>query len=193
MSPRKKSSSELTKDRIIQTARTQFIKKDFSLVSMREIAKELGCTHGALYYYFKNKAELFNAIVEEDFSTLNQVLEHTLQEEGDDTERLHNILLRFIEFGLNHQSQFEMMFTIRNSVSDTQSEAAALASYQNFAQAVGTLSPRGVKVNEIWSAFLSLQGFVSYYSGFTANFKEAEEAAKVHAKFILKALQCRES
>ena len=58
MSPRKPASQELTREMIIQEAQTQFERNEFQKVSMRNIAKKLGCTHGAIYYHFKNKAEL---------------------------------------------------------------------------------------------------------------------------------------
>ncbi|MBE1554957.1 AcrR family transcriptional regulator [Filibacter limicola] len=62
MPSHKSASQELTKGMIVQNARTLFVEKGFQGVSMRSIAKEVGCTHGALYYHFKNKAELFYAI-----------------------------------------------------------------------------------------------------------------------------------
>src|SRR5216117_1524917 len=110
MSPRKTTSKELTREIILQKARTQFVEKGFQQVSMRSIAKLLGCSHGAIYYHFKNKAELFYSIVEDDFSVLNNLLEVSIQGPEDDSIKLYNVLIRFIEFGLNNQSQYEIMF-----------------------------------------------------------------------------------
>lgn len=188
MDSRKSNFPELTRERIIQTARTQFIDRDFQQVSMRSIAKHLGCSHGAIYYYFKNKAELFYAIVEEDFSELNDRIEQTIQGSEDDAIKLFNVFMRFIEFGLNHQSQFEIMFLIRNTEIDTLSQAAANESYQKFAQTVQALSGKKVKIIDVWSAFLSLHGFVSHYRGYVDHFSEAKLAAELHVKFILRGL-----
>lgn len=188
MSPRKKASQELTKEIILQTARTQFIEKGFQQVSMRGIAKLLGCSHGAIYYHFKNKAELFYAIVEDDFSKLNHRLEETMQGSEDDSTKLYNVFMNYIEFGLNHQSQYELMFLVRNSEVDSLSQASANHSYDKFAQAVQSLSKKNLKIVEVWSAYIALHGFVCLYLGYVDNFEEAKEAAKSHVNFIIKGL-----
>lgn len=187
MSP-KKASQELTREIILQKARAQFIEKGFQQVSMRSIAKLLGCSHGAIYYHFKNKAELFYAIVEDDFSKLNNRLEESVQGPEDDSTKLYNVLICYIEFGLNHQSQYELMFMVRNTEVDSLSQEAANLSYQKFAQTVHSLSEKKLKFVDVWSAFLALHGFVSHYIGYVNNFEEAMVAAKLHVNFIIKGL-----
>ncbi|MBU9710219.1 TetR/AcrR family transcriptional regulator [Evansella tamaricis] len=188
MSPRKSASQELTKEMIIKEARFQFLEKDFHQVSMRSIAKNLDCSHGALYYHFNNKAELFYAIIEDYFSTLNKLLEEVVHGPGENHEKLHDVFLRFIQFGLNHQSQYELMFMIRNTEVDSLSQEAANLSYQKFAQTVQSLTPKDLKVSNIYSAFIALHGFVAHYRKYVNRFEEAEEAAKLHVEFIIHAL-----
>src|SRR6478609_6565172 len=74
MSPRKSVEKELTRDTILDTARSLFAQSGYQHVSMRKIAQELNYSHGALYYHFQNKAELFYAIISRDFSLLNELL-----------------------------------------------------------------------------------------------------------------------
>jgi AcrR family transcriptional regulator len=188
MSSHKSNSRELTKALILQKARTLFVEKGFQEVSMRSIAKEVNCTHGALYYHFKNKAELFYAIVEEDFSTLNNLLEETVQGSEGNSEKLTAIFLCFIEFGLNNQRQYEFMFVARNSEVDGLSQEAAFLSYQKFAEAVQALSRKRLAIKDIWSAFLALHGFIVHHRGFIDNYEEAKVSAEAHVDFILKGL-----
>ncbi|MBS4210038.1 TetR/AcrR family transcriptional regulator [Bacillus sp. FJAT-50079] len=188
MSPRKTASKELTREIILQKARTQFIEKGFQRVSMRSIAKLLDCSHGALYYHFKNKADLFYAIVEEDFAVLNNLIEESIQGPEDDSTKLYQILIRFIEFGINHQSQYEIMFMVRNTEVDSLSQEAANLSYHKFAQTVQALSENKLKIIDIWSAFLALHGFVSHYRGYVAHFDDVKLAAESHVHFIMKGL-----
>ncbi|WP_071394756.1 TetR/AcrR family transcriptional regulator [Bacillus tuaregi] len=189
MSPRKPTSQELTKELILEKARLQFVEKGFQRVSMRSIAQLLGCSHGAIYYHFKNKAELFYAVVEEDFSKLKRRLEETIEGPEDDTTKLYSVLLSYIEFGLNHQSQYELMFLIRNSEVDSLSQASASQSYQRFAETVQSLSDKKLKIVDVWSAFLALHGFVSHYRGYVESFEEARLAAQAHVNFIIKGLK----
>lgn len=185
--PRKKASQELTRDMIVNEARKQFERKDFHQVSMRSIAQELDCSHGAIYYHFKNKAELFYTIIEEYFISLNERMEDTVNGPGDKHGKLKNVFLCFIEFGLDHQSQYEIMFMTRNKEVDGLSHEAANLSYQKFAETVQSLSHKRLLIKDIYSAFISLHGFVSHYSGSVSSYKEAIDAAQVHADFILKA------
>ena len=90
---RKKLEDELTKEMIVEEANVQFLQKDFNKVSMRAIATALGCSHGAIYYHFENKTELFNAVVEKYFNVLNNLLEDALNYDCD--EGTKRILLGF--------------------------------------------------------------------------------------------------
>ena len=63
-------SSELTRQRIIDCAKQEFLEQGFQKANLREIASKAKATTGALYNHFKNKAELFDALVKEPADTL---------------------------------------------------------------------------------------------------------------------------
>ncbi|WP_084029301.1 TetR/AcrR family transcriptional regulator [Lebetimonas sp. JH292] len=50
------------KQKIIKTALKHFAINGYKNTSMQDIAKELNITKPALYYHFKNKNDLYNAI-----------------------------------------------------------------------------------------------------------------------------------
>ena len=50
---------------ILDAAKLLFMQEGFRGISMRQIAEAVGVTKAALYYHFKDKEELFVAIVEE--------------------------------------------------------------------------------------------------------------------------------
>jgi len=54
---------------IIAGARMVFLARGFDAASMMDIAKAAGVSKGTLYVYFKNKEELFAAIVQEECCT----------------------------------------------------------------------------------------------------------------------------
>lgn len=185
---KRRSSHDLTKELIIEKARGLFIEKGFRDVSMRSIAKELNCSHGAIYYHFHNKADLFYAIVEADFNQLNGLIDKAVNGPGDDETNLRQLFLRFLEFGLNNQNQYEIMFIVRHTEVDGLAQEAALKCYQKFAQSVHQLSNKKLAIKDVWSAFLSAHGFISHYRGYVNQFDEAQEAANLHVDFILKTL-----
>lgn len=192
MSPRKPSAKDLTKEMIINEAHKQFITKDFQQISMRSIAKELGCSHGAIYYHFKNKAEIFYAILSDYFSELNNTLDENMNGPEDHKTKLLNVFVGFMAFGLNNQSQYELMFIMRDSEIDGLSQEAANLSYEKFAQSVRSLSKTELLISDIHSTFIALHGFVAHYRHYVKNYEEAKEAVDVHAKFLMKALTFKE-
>ena len=58
-------NSNNTLQNILSTAQGEFLKNGFRAASLRNIVKEAGVTTGAFYGYFKNKEELFDALVSE--------------------------------------------------------------------------------------------------------------------------------
>ncbi|RKL67874.1 TetR family transcriptional regulator [Salipaludibacillus neizhouensis] len=188
MSPRRPASQDLTLEMILQAAQNQFLENDYSHVSMRSIAKELGCSHGALYHHFKNKAELFYAIVEQDFRKLDLLTNQTLLEDGTKKKKLSLIFLRFIQFGLDNQSSYEIMFMYRSEEVNSLAKEVAYLSYKNFADTVGSLCEGHIRIKDIWSTFLSLHGFVSHYCGYPRvdSFADVKEVAEAHVEFLLK-------
>lgn len=53
-----------TQERILASAKTEFLKKGFLSASLRNIVKTAGVTTGAFYGYYSNKEALFSALVE---------------------------------------------------------------------------------------------------------------------------------
>ncbi len=64
--PRKtKEDSIKTRNRLLEAALDVFCKKNFSDVTLSEIAEQVGMTKGALYWHFKNKNDLLLQLIEE--------------------------------------------------------------------------------------------------------------------------------
>jgi AcrR family transcriptional regulator len=186
MSPRKKVKQELTRQMIMDAARDLFVKNGYQHVSMRQVAKELGYSHGALYYHFKNKAELFYALVEDHFAMLNQILDEVLEQELEKKIKLKAIFLAFIEFGLTHQNHYEIMFLIKDEEVRNFINQSPNKSYEKFAQSMFALCDKPITLQEIFSIFLSLHGFVTHYCRHVVNYDEVKGFAEVHAEFLMK-------
>ncbi|WP_028988411.1 TetR/AcrR family transcriptional regulator [Thermicanus aegyptius] len=189
MSPRKAVKQELTREIIMDTARKLFLKNGYRHVSMRQISKELGYSHGAIYYHFKNKADLFYALVRQDFLLLDEALEQILNKPLDSHSKLREVLLGFIEFGLTKQSHYEIMFMIKDEEVRTYVQQEPNRIYEKFAKTVYGLCNRQVTLKEIWSVFLSLHGLVSHYCRSGQTFEDVRSLAESHVDFILRSLE----
>lgn len=192
MTPRKSVEKELTKDMIIDTARVLFAQSGYQHVSMRKIAQELNYSHGALYYHFQNKAELFYAIITRDFSLLNEMLTEIMNEDLENKEKVSKILLRFIQFGLDHPNQYELMFLTRDSEVQAHLQQGPNESYEKFAQALSTLCGPKIIIQDIWSIFMAVHGFVTTFCRNEQSYEEVKGLAKGYVAFILRSIEIQE-
>lgn len=189
MTPRKAVPQELTREMIMDVARGLFRERGYAEVSMRQIAQALNYSHGAIYYHFKNKAELFFAMVKQDFSLLDGVLQDIMSRELQPQDKLRELLLGFIRFGLTHQSHYEIMFLIKDEEVQNLMDDGPSTTYEKFAKALQSLSDDQMSIKTIWSVFLSLHGFVTLYCRTNQTYDDVRGLAESHVAFILRGLR----
>ncbi len=73
-----KEDAELTRKKILDAARTVFLKRGVSRSTLEHIAAEASVTRGAVYWHFKNKTDIFHAIREQVFLPLIDSIDDTL-------------------------------------------------------------------------------------------------------------------
>lgn len=67
--------------RLIDCARAEFLEKGYEKASLRTICKNADVTTGALYFFFKNKADIFETIVSGKAQRLMQLVERQTEAE----------------------------------------------------------------------------------------------------------------
>ncbi|WP_110685388.1 TetR family transcriptional regulator [Salinicola aestuarinus] len=75
MPKRTKAEAEATRETLLDAAETVFLVRGVSKTSLEQIARQAGMTRGAVYWHFKNKADLFHAMVERVKMPLRQLLD----------------------------------------------------------------------------------------------------------------------
>ncbi|WP_340027167.1 TetR/AcrR family transcriptional regulator [Paenibacillus sp. FSL H7-0940] len=191
---RRAVEQELSRERILEAARHLFITKGYRAISMRSIGQHLGYSHGSLYYHFKEKAELFYAIVVEDFNHLGHLLlQAMVRPVRDDVSKVEHIMMEFIRFGLENPYQYEIMFMIRDEelLSYCRTEqgrcfelfASIIRQYMNEANCTEEDIQRVPR-----TLFLAMHGFISYYIQDRLTFVEIESSALSHVKVLCRNL-----
>lgn len=64
MARRTKEEAAETRERLLDTAEAVFLRDGVARTSLQRIADAAGLTRGAIYWHFRDKAELFNAMME---------------------------------------------------------------------------------------------------------------------------------
>jgi len=103
--------AERTKRSIIAAAAELFAERGFDAVTMREIAKRAGCSHTAIYLYFRDKETLLHHISMPPLQELRERLAGLLGRDASPEERLHDVCMTWIRFCLSNRNMFEVFFS----------------------------------------------------------------------------------
>jgi AcrR family transcriptional regulator len=85
---RRPNTSEIRRNQILDAATKVFVRLGFQHARMDDIVEESGLSKGTLYWYFKSKEDIINAILRRLFTGELENLESLLQAEGPASERL---------------------------------------------------------------------------------------------------------
>jgi len=82
MPKRTKAEAEATREALLDAAEVIFLERGVSRTSLEQIARQAGMTRGAVYWHFKNKSDLFHAMLDRVKMPLRQLLDDV-----EDSER----------------------------------------------------------------------------------------------------------
>lgn len=75
MARRTKAEAEATREALLDAAESVFHQKGVARATLREIAHRAGVTRGALYWHFKGKAELFQAMLDRVYMPFEELVD----------------------------------------------------------------------------------------------------------------------
>ena len=187
-----------TKTRLLQSARAEFIAKGYQGASLRSICKNSGVTTGALYFFFKDKDDLFTSLVSPQLDALKAMLAQHMQQEllaldetstapandfRDDTytaqQVLHLLYQNYDLFLLLLTGSYgsSMEHFVDELVAIAQQHYRTLADRQ--AALSGTSAPDDYTVH--WMAHMQIDAFVHLLTH-----ERSEEKALAHLQSILR-------
>lgn len=109
---RTKEEAEKTRCAILEAAETLFLEKGVAHTSLEHIARHAGVTRGAVYWHFANKADLFNAMLNQVRLPPEQLAERMRGcPEHDPLQTLRELCIEAIE-NLAREPQKKRIFTI---------------------------------------------------------------------------------
>ena len=115
---RKMKEKEDMRALILDGARKVFLRKGYESASIRNIAEEINYSPSSIYFYFKEKGEIFHELHEEGFRLLMskmQVLAHV----SEPFERLKAMGAVFIDFAMNNKDFYNLMFIVEEPLKRT--------------------------------------------------------------------------
>ena len=113
------SADSSGRDAILATSAKLFSQHGYNGVSIRDIAQACGMTNAALYYHFKNKEDLFLAMLQRDHERSLASLHKAAHDPGDLREDLKRLVSQYTVITCERRQSFQTLWRDLKNVEDT--------------------------------------------------------------------------
>lgn len=105
---RTKEDAALTRQMVLAAALKVFGRKGFSQTTLAEVAQEAGLTRGAIYWHFKNKNEMFGAVLEVLYERSRERVIKVLQSEQSPLLKIRQLIGEFLRI-ISDEDEFRVI------------------------------------------------------------------------------------
>jgi AcrR family transcriptional regulator len=106
---RRAYEKQIRRNQILDAARKLLFAMGINRISISRIAKESQLGVGTIYFYFKNKEEIFAALQEEGLSFLYSIIEQVVVQGADPREQLKKIAWAYYDFSVHQTEYFNLI------------------------------------------------------------------------------------
>ncbi len=103
-------SDTATRQQILQAALKRFAEQGYTATSVKDIVDAARVSKPALYYYFKDKAELFQALVERAHDERYHLMQDAAARGGTVGEKFEEIISAVFDFSVKNQELMRLAF-----------------------------------------------------------------------------------
>jgi len=152
------------KQQIIDAARNLIIRKGSEHVTIREMAKAIGLTEGALYRHFKSKSDMLSFLVNDIEETLLSDVDAVRHDNMPPLQTLENILKKHLsEVEQKRGMSFQVIAEII-SLGDKKLNKKVLNTISKYIQCIEELIDEGKQRGEIRENISSSSAAVLFFS-----------------------------
>ncbi len=106
---RREREREQRKSQIMDTARALLLEKGLNATSINQIAKRCELSVGSIYFYFKDKEEIFASLQVEGLELLYQTILRAVDNESLPEEKIRSIALAHLRFSKEHKNYLDII------------------------------------------------------------------------------------
>jgi AcrR family transcriptional regulator len=106
---RKRREREARKELILDAARSLLFEKGLTSTSINQIARRAEIGVGTIYFYYKNKEELFAALQEEGLEIMGNRIREAYDSGTNPEERLRKMAHVYLDFSTAHKEYFDII------------------------------------------------------------------------------------
>ncbi len=132
---------------ILAAAHQLFVEEGFDGVSIRRIARRIGCSPMRIYHYFRNKYELLRFIWSTIFDDLFAHLESRLEGVVGSETRLRVFAEAFVEHWLVHPEEYKVVYLVQDEKASPDDEYFVYSrdTVDRFGEVLGGILQEGVE------------------------------------------------
>ncbi|MDD4241103.1 MAG: TetR/AcrR family transcriptional regulator [Smithellaceae bacterium] len=106
---RREREREQRKSNILDTARELLLEKGLNSTSINQIAKRAELSVGAIYFYYKDKEELFAALQLEGLELLHEAIRKAVAKKAAPDKKIRAIAMAYLQFSEEHKNYFDII------------------------------------------------------------------------------------
>ncbi len=97
------------REQILLAAQQVFAEKGFKGATIRGVAEKAGIASSLIFYYFKNKTALYEAVFQSFFDQLEDLVRQNLSLDLDRLGQLRQFLFTLTDYGKEHRDMMRML------------------------------------------------------------------------------------
>jgi len=97
---------------ILDEARQTLVAEGYRALSMRRIARAVGCTATSIYLHFRDKDDLLHSLIHEGLERLHEQLLSAADGVTDPRRRCERLCRSYLEFALENREYYEVIFSL---------------------------------------------------------------------------------
>jgi AcrR family transcriptional regulator len=94
----------------LDTTRSLLVSDGYENLSMRKIARQVGCSVSSIYEHFAGKDQLVHALIDEGFQRWYDLVLEAAEAPGTALDRLEAHCRAYVDFGLGNPEFYEIMY-----------------------------------------------------------------------------------
>jgi len=106
---RREREKEQRREEILSAARKLLLEEGMKAASINRIARLSELSIGAIYFYFRDKEELYAALQLEGLDLLHRYVSETISDDLSADDAVRRIALAYLRFSEEHKSYFDIM------------------------------------------------------------------------------------
>lgn len=157
--------SRAVRERVLDTALSIILEEGLEGLSMRKVGSQMGYTTGVVYYHFRDKQEILDALMDREGAVLQGTVQGALRPEASFRENLRSVYHAILSLVVKDAARYNMIVRLRHRHGEKDRPALLqmLTDMVLFGMASGELRQGDAEkvAFSVWSSFLGFHTVIS--------------------------------